>query len=887
MTWRSAVRLGAMLVVLAAQCDAVPQTISWEPPLRRRLALNDGWQFQLGEPDPGGPADAPGWTPVQLPHTWNAHDVWDDLPGYHRGAGWYRRRLHLDGAVTGRRVLLHFEGVGQAADVFVNGTLAGRHEGGYTAFTVDLTPHVRPGHPDGDLVAVRADNAERAHLPPLSGDFNFYGGVYRDAWLITTAPVHVATDDHGSWGVFVDTPEVTASRATVRVRGTVVNDLARPTEVDVAVSIARLGEDGTADPGAARVAAATPARLRLAAEARAAFEVSVTVAAPALWTTELPRGTPPPRYSARVDVIDSQGATVVDRVEASFGIRTLRFDADTGFWLNGQRLPLRGTNRHQDRAGLGNALTDAHHVADLDAIKAMGANFVRLAHYPQDPAVLEAADRLGLLVWEEIPVVDRVTATPAFDTSCRRMLLEMIKQHYNHPSVAVWGYMNEILQKLPPEGESRDRYVDWVTGLARRLDALARETDPSRATALAVESRDIYETAGLGDIPQVLGFNLYHGWYYDTFDAFGRFLDRKRQRYPATALMVSEYGADGDTRIHSLAPVRYDYSAEYQRRLHEAYLPQIESRSYLAGAAVWVQNDFAAEHRGESYPHRNQKGLARDDRTPKDVYFLYQARWRGAPVVHIATRDAPRRTATVAARGATVSMPVEVYSNCAAVTLVHDGTSLGTRTADGTSIFRWLLTPTGGVNALVARADCRHGPVEDVASLDVVLIEPGGWPLAPGATWAVNAGSASQVVDAAGAIWSADRAYTAGVWGFEDGTGVERTYAPNVLGTIDDAVFQSYRIAPRAYRFRVPDGDYDLEVRLVEPDRSMQPGRRVFALRIDGAAPVRVDLAAEAGPWRAVTRTLRARAERGAGLRLVFEPIQGEPLVSAVKLVRR
>lgn len=884
----SRVLLAALAVALVGHDGrpAVRADASDDSP-RLRVLLDDGWQFRRGEADLDERAGDVSWAPVTLPHTWNADDVWDDEPGYYRGAGWYRRRVHTDATLAGRRLHLHFEGVGQAADVFVNGVLAGRHEGGYTAFTVDVTGHLRPGHAEGDLVAVRADNAERAHLPPLSGDFNFYGGIYRDVWLVATSPIHLATDDHGSGGVFVDTPEVSDARATVRVRGTVVNDTDRVGAVRVVASIARRADHGGRSHTAQDGGASASAPLRIASADRASFDVRIPVVAPERWTVGTHGGAPPALYVARVEVLDDRGA-VLDRVDATFGIRTLRFDPATGFWLNGERLVLRGTNRHQDRDGLGNALPDAQHVADLTAIREMGANFVRLAHYPQDPAVLDAADRLGLLVWEEIPIVDKVTPSPEFEDTARRMLTEMIRQHYNHPSIAIWGYMNEVLQKLPPEGDERDRYVEWVLGLARRLDAIARSEDPARATALAVESRDVYETSGLGDVPQVLGFNLYHGWYYGTFADFGRFLDRKRQRYASTTLMVSEYGADGDPRLHSRAPVRYDYSAEYQRLLHEAYLPQIEARAYLAGGAVWVQNDFAAEHRGESFPHRNQKGLARHDRSPKDVYFLYQARWQPSPVLHIATSDAPARVVTVRQRGAPAPMPVTVYSNCTSVSLTHNGRALQGQPPGGSVASYWNVPFADGRNTLVARGECAGRRIEKSENVDVRVVEPGALVLQKGEAWAVNAGSASQYRDADGVLWSADRAYSGDTWGYEGGRGVERTNSPNVRGTADDPLFQSYRLGPRSYRFAVPDGDYELEVRAVEPDRRVGPGGRVFELRVDGRPDATVvDLAAEVGAWVATTRTFEVRAAGGRGVRLVFTPMAGEPVVSAIKLTRR
>lgn len=510
---------------------------------RWRIALNDGWRYTDG-PVAGAHESAfddGAWEPVSLPHTWNAVDAFGKDGKYRRGEGWYRRSLALDGSHRNRRLFLYFEGANQVAELYVNGHAAGRHIGGYTAFVFEITDLVSLDAPN--RLAVRVDNAHHPDIPPLNADFTFFGGIYRDVWLISTDRVHFDLLDHASPGVFVDTPEVTAGRAVVRVRGAVVNQGRIRQRLAI---VHRL-----IDPDGEPVVEFT-APVDVAAGAWAEFTAtSPPVLRPRLWSPS-----DPAVYRVASEV--RAGSRTLDRVEVPLGFRWFRADAQEGFFLNGKRLQLHGTNRHQDSAGLGNALPDAAHRRDLQLIKDTGFNFLRLAHYPQDPAVLEAADALGLIVWEEIPVVNLIGVSDAFAVNAERMLVEMIRQHYNHPSVLIWGQMNEVLLQRPkPEPAG---YVPRVVELARRLDARARAEDPFRATAAAVSFDEIDDGSGLQDVPQILGLNLYFGWYYREIESLGPFLDDFHRRHPQRPLLVSEYGAGSDERVHALEPRAFDLS---------------------------------------------------------------------------------------------------------------------------------------------------------------------------------------------------------------------------------------------------------------------------------------------------------------------------------------
>ena len=699
---------------------AVPYSLSQETagnPLRIRYTINFGWKFlRVDQTQAELPAhDDSSWSTVNLPHTWNVEDSLDDTPGYHRGTGWYRRNLPLDTQLQGKRLFLYFEGANQVTDVYINGRHAGQHMGGYTAFVFEITEYVQFGATKENLIAVKVNNSHDNEIPPLNADFNFYGGIYRDVWLVVVAPIHITLLDHASSGLHVDTPQVSAERALVRVRGKLVNGSNQARQIEVTSTVIDAG---------GRQVASLHSTLKIEAQGEASFaQTSPPVIRPNLWSPDHP-------YLYAIRTIVSADGRAADEVTTPLGFRWFSFDAERGFFLNGKHLKLKGTNRHQDYAGLGSAMPDALHVRDLEIIKETGFNFLRLAHYPQDPSVLEAADRLGLIIWEEIPIVNEITVSPVFTENSKRMLTQMIRQHRNHPSIVLWGYMNEVFLRQPAEEKIRA-----TVALARELETICRREDPSRFTTIAFDhgARDIYNSSGLGDVTQVIGWNLYHGWYYEEFADFGKFIDEQHRRFPGRPLIISEYGANGDTRLHSLTPKRYDSTMEWQRRFHENCLPQINARQFIAGSAIWNQFDFGSEFRGETIPHINQKGMF--------------------------TFDRRRET---------------------------------------------------------------------------------------------QAASTSR----------------------------------NVLNTTEDPLYQTMQQGLAGYRFDVPDGKYEIELRFVEYEFT-KPGQRVFTVSVnnDSALPM-LDLARQFGPMQAAVLRLNARAAGGKGLLLDFASVTGRPVLSAIRVRR-
>lgn len=869
---------GTMCVAKSLRQRGAALPISAPDGIRTRMAIDQGWKF-LAEDARG--AEQPGfndahWKNIDLPHTWNIEDTQDDIPGYRMGVGWYRRIVNLGEHLKGRRLFLYFEGANQIAEVFVNGKFVGRHQGGYSAFVFDITAFVTLDSSNNEnLVAVRVDNRANEDIPPsAAADFNLYGGVYRDVWLVATDPVHFTMLDYASSGIYVDTPKVSAESAIVRVRGVVTNSTSRARQLRVVNALLD---------AAGRPIAVLKSELSVGAGAEAAFNpVTLQIQKPRLWTPETPY-----LYSLQTQLFD--GEKLLDQVNNPVGLRWFSFDPNQGFYLNGSQYTLRGINRHQDYSGLGNALPDEAQVKDLEMIKEAGFNCVLLAHYPQDPSVLETADRLGLLVWEEIPLVREISTSKEFADNCKLMLTEMIRQHYNHPAVIMWCLMNEVFLKMHWEAG----YVRQVVALARALDELARREDPTRVTVISAnrpyDDTDIYNASGLLSIPQVVGWHMYFGWYYEDFAGFGKFLDAEHRRFPGRILFVSEYGADSDARLHSLKPMRGDLSTEWARLYHESYLPQIEARSYLGGSAVWAQNDFGSEARGESLPHINTKGLFTFDRRPKDVYYFHKASFSSAPVLHIATHDWLRRTGTSLAgtetgdkRGKSVQ-PIAVYSNLPVVELFVNGISLGVKPVGPTKQVTWDVPFLDGLNVLEARG--RAGGRELTDSVEVhFLYRPARLanPLIPFRELAVNVGSTSQYTDAAGLVWEADQPYAPGSWGYTGGAPANGT--KNILGSVDDPLYQTLMEGLASYRFDVADGRYEIELRFAEHS-FQQPGERVFSVFLNGKPVIaNLDLVRSYGALSARAQTFIVRAAHNQGVTATFSANRSEAVLSAIRL---
>jgi beta-galactosidase len=403
--------------------------------------LDAGWRFQkgsgslaLGGKDAADPPSFADWAPVHLPHTWNAEDVVDEAPGYYRGEAWYQRTLDLPLRLRGKRLFVYFEAANQLAKVYLNGQLMGEHRGGYTAFAVDITAAAHFEGPNSLLVQL--SNASDPDIPPLSADFTFFGGLYRQVYLLATEPVHFSLGEVAGPGLYAQTPQVSKTAAQIKLVGSLQNHHPQSR---------RLRLQGQVKDPRGRVVTTFDQPMRATKQGETPFELELpAIEQPQLWSPESPQ-----RYAITAQIRDARTDSLLDELRLPLGLRWFRFSADSGFFLNGKPYKLIGVNRHQDFAGLGNAVPASLQRRDIELIKQMGANFLRIAHYPQHPAVLEMCDRLGILTSVEIPIVNRITESEAFYETCLQMQREMIWQNYNHPSVVVWAYMNEVLLRPP------------------------------------------------------------------------------------------------------------------------------------------------------------------------------------------------------------------------------------------------------------------------------------------------------------------------------------------------------------------------------------------------------------------------------------------------------
>lgn len=690
---------------------------------RTVVALRDGWHFlYAGAPvDPermtGTNLDDGDWARVALPHTWNHLGEYrltrsaqvDDA----QGEGWYRLRLEPARIAPDARHYLQFDGVGNVADVWVNGIHVGRHAGAFSRFRLDVSDAL---HADAvNEIVVRADNSKPApgsptqDVIPLSGDFFIHGGLYRCVSLIGVAALHLDLLDYGGPGVYATAKRIERDAADIDVLARLRNDdaSAREASLDIQIRDAHGG-----------LVARGEQALHVAARTNAEATLSIRLPHPHRWDG---RSDP---YLYRITATLHDGRKTLDEVTQAFGVRSFHVDPDRGFFLNGRHLALHGVSRHQDWQGKGWAISDADQARDMALIEEIGANTVRFAHYEHAPAWFDAADRAGMLVWAEIPFLDTVslgdtTASPALIDNARQQLIELIRQNFNHPSVATWGIGNEV--DLALASGKRGANAD-PRALLRLLDDLAHHEDPGRPTTLAdcCEATPGDKPPGLpvlAGITDLVGYNRYFGWYYGNVDDLGPHLDALHAAHPHTPIAVSEYGAGGALSQHTDDPhggtgnpSPRPHPEEFQSWWHERSWPQLARRPYLWATWVWNMFDFASaiRHEGDAID-LNDKGLVTYGRNvKKDAFFFYKAHWSSEPVVHINGRRYVNRAQAV--------IDVRLYSNAARVRVALNGRTLAiVACPDRVCVVHGVhLTP--GLNRVTAKARFGARTVEDAVT---------------------------------------------------------------------------------------------------------------------------------------------------------------------------
>ena len=684
-------RFRPFLLAIFLSATAVPVALGAP---RQDQILTEGWKFIQDDAGLTAPADS--WTNVTVPHTWNtkAADQGDHKgephfkDGYYRGACWYDRNLDIPADWKGRRVFIRFEAVGQVARVYLNGQQLGEHRGAFTAFCYELTPNLHFG--GANDLRVQADNTGQKDIPPMSGDFNIDGGIYRPVHLLVTDHVCISPLEMASPGVYLTTKSLNDSSAQVEVKTLVSNGEAAAASVQVKTDIA----DATG-----KIVATQTQPASLQANETQPVLSTLTVPAPHRWNGRKD----PYLYTATVSLL--QGAATGDSLQQPLGLRTVDITEDQGFLLNGQPYPIHGVNRHQDWGGQGWAATQANFDEDIGLMLDMGVTAIRLAHYPQSDYVHDLCDHNGILLWNEVSLVNGISTDPAFSANAEQQLREMILQRYNHPSAAFWGLFNEIgLHTTPPPDD-----------LLKHLKSVVQELDPSRLIVCAIYKKK----TSYNQIADHPCFNIYPGWY-QGLNSLVPTIEEDHAEI-GKRIGLSEYGAGANASQHEEGPPAQGarnqpqyHPEEWQTFVHETNWAVMNNNPLLWGTFVWCMFDFqvAARHEGDQ-PDLNDKGLVTQDRkTKKDAYFFYQANWTDKPMVHIASSTlTPRREATT---------QVEVFSNCDKVQLSVNGTPQETVSPDNVKVFRWPnVTLQPGKNTILATATSSQGTITDTCEWDV------------------------------------------------------------------------------------------------------------------------------------------------------------------------
>ena len=609
--------------------------------MRSTTKLMKNWQFT----GPDGKTTA-----VDLPHTWNNIDGQDGGNDYWRGICIYKTRFAAPAFDKNtQQVWLQFEGVNASAKVTLNGVEVARHDGGYSTFRADVTALLA----DSNELIVEADNSKNDRVYPQKADFTFYGGIYRDVSLLVVNRNHIALGYLGGPGVQI-TPTVNGANADIEVKTWMEGD----GEVEFSIYDAAGAEVVT---GKGR-------------------DTTVTLEHPHLWDGVRD----PYLYTCAVRLV--LNGEVQDEVRQRFGVRSFSVDPKRGFFLNGRPYPLHGVSRHQDRKGLGNAITREMHDEDMQLIKELGANTIRLAHYQHDQYFYDLCDEAGMVVWAEIPYISEHMPNGRENTISQ--MKELIVQNYNHACIVCWGVSNEITISTKDNRDMRDNH--------HVLNDLCHEMDKTRLTTLAC-----YAMCGpfnpVAHITDLVSWNLYLGWYVPGLFLNDLWMDFFHLCYPNRALGFSEYGAEGMPNLHSSHPRRGDHTEEYQAIYHEYMLRCFDRHKWLWATHVWNMYDFAADARDQGgEPGMNHKGLVTFDRkTKKDSFYIYKAWWSDEPFVHICSKRYADRTEN--------EIEVKVYSNQKNVTLYVDGEKLAEQ--EGEHIFKFRVKLNGETKVQAVAGD--------------------------------------------------------------------------------------------------------------------------------------------------------------------------------------
>ena len=629
---------------------------------QNRTNFNNGWEYlEENEPIIGKIEGFKGWSAINLPHSWNAFDATDVTPGYRRDLGWYRKSIDII-VEDGKSYSLYFEGANLVTNVYVNGRLAGGHVGGYVGFEVDITQYITSG---ANWIYISVDNSpDRTIIPSQKADFFIFGGLIRDVWFETRDKVHINN-------ILVRTPRVSTTSASTEV------SLHMSEKAQGFIEISIYSKEGQ-----------KVSHTKNFISDSKDFTFSLPkIKKPKLWSPDNPS-----LYTLKA-TYSEPGSGIKDVIEKQIGYRFYKFNDNGPFFLNGVRTKLRGTHLHEEYAGYGAAMPDSLRIKDLKMIKDMGANFVRLAHYAQDPSVYRACDSLGLIVWDELPWCRGGIGDSVWKENTMRLLERQIVQNYNHPSIFFWSLGNEVYW-LPDykDGDNRDS----INVFLKKMNDRVHELDSGRLTAI----RKYYEGS---DIVDVFSPSIWAGWYGGAYQQYESALEDARYKYER--LIHAEYGGSSHLGRHIEKPYQIelspdasveeminqasiknvakygDWSENYMNDLFDWHLGISEKLEWFPGNLQWAFKDFGTPLRPENaIPYINQKGLVDRSGRPKDAYYVFKSHWATKPFAYIESHTWTERQGKI-----DEIHKIKVYSNANSIELLHNGRKLPKKLRDENS----------------------------------------------------------------------------------------------------------------------------------------------------------------------------------------------------------
>lgn len=626
---------------------------------RNTISFNQGWQYykannatfftdflngQQYQESQGQWTALEVWEDITLPHTYNREDMQKDR-NFFEGKAVYKKLFSVDPSHIEKRTFLKFEGVGAVAQLYINNNYIGEHKGGYSMFTFEITNSLDYGKEN--IVTVVTDNKSRKDVIPTNQFlFPVYGGIYRPVHLITTNKTGFVVTDQSAAGIFIRQKNVSKKSAQISIEAKLETTEKRTQEGELVTQIRDYQGE---------IVKTQKTAVSISPQGVTYVKQQMDLKNPRLWDGVRD----PYLYSVTAKLLVA--GKEMDVVKQPLGVRSVQIIAGEGVFLNGEKYPMYGVCRHQDRWGYGSALSFAQHKEDFQMMKEMGVTTIRLAHYQQSAEVYALADTLGFLTWAEIPFVNRVSYYE--NDNAKQQMSELVKQNFNHPSIYIWGVHNEVYSKTA-DGQ--------VPVLSRELNDVAKTLDPDRYTVSVTGYNVIDRQENLNT--DVQGINHYFGWYGGKIEDLKPWAESVAREFPEYKVMLSEYGADGNMDIGQeelLAPKNVvtgkSFPENYQTETHIQQWAAIEKSPIIVASYVWNMFEFAvpAWNRG-GVNARNLKGLVTFDRKrKKDSFYWYKANWNASPMIYIANRRDDQRKNAVT--------KLQVFSNLPSVTVTVNG----------------------------------------------------------------------------------------------------------------------------------------------------------------------------------------------------------------------